>query len=137
MVINLPLPSTANVGFGAEVAWLRPNASVSGSPFCTGGMLMRTHDGACCIMDCPVQFPGLVGFCWTADAVPDLGLAPTLKPAVYRRPRPIPLRQIPPWRTRRRIHKSIQYAPVVCRQSSRPCFLWWQERLQPLPLLVC
>ena len=48
------------------------------------------------------------------------------------------LREIKPWRSgAKQPEKRIDDSAVIVVWSSNAGFLWWEERSEPLPLLIC
>ncbi len=64
-----------------HISRLRPSASASGSPFCSGRMLMGPHRRAIHVVDLPVQLPRAVRLPLelSQHPIPDPGLPPTVE----------------------------------------------------------
>jgi len=122
-----------------EPPWLRPNASVAGSFFCTGSVLVRTHNGAVAIVDFPVQGAGRIAR-WLhrrKETLPDARLAPALKTAVDRRPWPVALWQVTPRGARAHAPQdAVQDASMIRGWSTGLRLLRRQQRQQAHPLRV-
>src|SRR5205823_2503008 len=108
-------------------------------PLCPNGVLVRSDDAAIDELDVPVHRPGRVRLPLDGreDPVPEPGLPPAPEPAVHRRPRAVPLRQVAPGRPGPLAPQdAVDDPPMVRVWPARLRPLRRQERLQPLPLLV-
>jgi len=102
-------------------------------------MLVRPNHRPIHELDAPVHLPSLVPMLLDGreDPIPDPGLAPPPEPAVHRRPRAIPLRQIAPGRARPLSpDDGVDDPPMLHVRSAPLRSLGRQQRLQPFPLLV-
>ena len=102
-------------------------------------MLVSTDDGAVDVVDAPVNSARGIGLRLNLrkDAVPKTRLAPAVEAAGYGGPAPISLGQVPPWGTGAQDPQdTVDDLAVIDRRAARLRFLRWQQRLQPLPLLV-
>ena len=102
-------------------------------------MLVRTNDGAIHVVDAPVDPASSIGLGvhLRKDAVPEARLLPSVEAPGHCGPAPVAFGQVPPRRTRAQDPQdAVNDLPVIDRRSASMGFLRWQQRLQPLPLLV-
>jgi hypothetical protein len=107
---------------------------------CSRCMLVRSDNRPVYMMESPVQFARRVGLLLQGlqDVVPDLGPLPAVEPAGDGFPRTIPFWEIPPGCSgAQQPEDGVNDDPMVFVRPSGMRFPWWQERLQPLPLVVC
>ncbi len=141
----MALSSRQDEGEGLAMA-LRPDVDLGTEPALTttqsfwlgatalgsSGMLMCSDQSAIDIVDGPIQVAVLVGLLLECgqNPLPAPGLSPPIEAAGNARPLAIPVRHIPPGRTRA-IHPqhAIDHDPMVEVGMSRMRFLWRQEGL--------
>ena len=102
-------------------------------------MLVGANDGAIDMMQAPVEVPCGVGLLlqFRQDAVPDTGSSPPIETGGNGLPRTVPGGQITP-RCSRTVQPqhTIDNAAVIRGRTATGSLLWWEQRMQPLPLLI-
>jgi len=102
-------------------------------------MLVRSDDRPIDEVDAPVHLPGFVRLLLDGreDPIPDPSLPPAPESAVHRRPRAVPLRQVSPRRPGPFAPQDAIDDPSMVGIRPTPLrLLGWEQRLEPLPLLV-
>jgi hypothetical protein len=103
-------------------------------------MLVRSDYRPIDMMQTPIQLAVRVCLLLQPfqNSLPDLGPLPAVESASNRLPGTIALREITPRRSgAKQPEKRIDDGAVIVVWSSSVRFLWWEERSEPLPLLVC
>ena len=102
-------------------------------------MLVGAHDRRIDIVDAPVQLAPRIGALLERgqDALPDARRAPAVEAARHRLPWAIPLGQVTPGCTGAvNSQDAVDDAAMIVRRSAGLGFLGWEQRTQPLPLIV-
>ena len=117
--------------------WLRPSASVSGSPLCPGRVLVRPDHGAVDEVERPIDLPAGIGLLLDGgeQLVPDPSPGPAPEASVRGLPGPVSLGEIAPGCPGSELPQDgIEHAAIVLPGSAG--LVRGQERLEPVPLGV-
>src|SRR3712207_1844985 len=100
--MGLPVPSARRWPLVLKPPWLRPSASVAGSPFCSRSVLVGTNERGIGMMGFPVQGAGRVSRFLDRgeEAVPEPGRLPAVEACGHAGGRLITGRQVGPRRAR-------------------------------------
>jgi hypothetical protein len=107
--------------------------------FRTSGVLVRADGGAIDVMRVPIQVACRIGLLLqdAQNLLPQTALPPAIKPTGHAAPGPEAGGQITPRRSRPDYPQHAFHHPsMVVIRSSRLWFARWQERFEPLPLLI-
>jgi len=102
-------------------------------------MLVGANHGAVDMMEAPIERPlGIrLPLEIRQDPVPDTGTSPAIEAGGDRLPRAVLLREIPPRRSGSiEPQQAIDDLAMIFRGATASCLLRWEQRPQPLPLLV-